>query len=183
MKREVMMRVQKIKIAGLVSAAGLILALFFLAACGGGQISTTPTTQKKETVAPPPSEEELEGKESKLAWSYDPTGKKDPFKVPLPMEPPNPKTRYYLEQLWIDGIIVGPDGKNIAHIITPGNQEFFISIGDTLGANKGIVKEIKAGGIVVEEQFLDPRDSSKIRIVDKFLKMEGEGAASGIKKK
>jgi hypothetical protein len=45
-------------------------------------------------------------------------------------------------------------------------------VGDEIGVNRGRVKQILPDGIVVEEQYLDPADPQKIRIVEKFLKME-----------
>ena len=169
------MESKRIKIRWFFKIAGIFIIMFILIDCKGGQITTAPAGKKKEEVAPPPSEEELEGKETKLVWSYDPTGKRDPFRVPSRQGPgPNPLTAYNLDQMWIDGIIIGGGGKNIAHIILPDREGYFVKVGDILGINSGVVKEILPDGIVVEEQFLDPVDQNKIRIVEKFLRMETE---------
>jgi len=180
---------KKLKLGGWLMAVSLLAVLV---GCGGDQISTKPAGEKKEeAVAPPPAEEE--GKETKLVWSYDPTNKRDPFRIPEDggVKPPNPFTSYDLNQMWIDGIIIGAGGKNVAHIVLLNNREGFVKVGDLLGLNSGVIKEIRSerklpngetepAGILVEEQYLDPVDPTKIRIVDKFLRMETESAPAGL---
>ena len=56
------------------------------------------------------------------------------------------------------------------------NSDWFVKVNDELGVNHGHVKQILTDGIVVEERLLDPVDNSKIRIVEKFLKMEPIGS-------
>ena len=170
------MKNKKRKSAGWLGITGIFIILILLSSCKGVQITTEPTTQPKPELAPPPTEEEMEGKETQLAWTYDPTGKKDPFKIPMIERPPPPFCTfgYYLDQMWIDAIIIGGGGNNIAHLLLPNQKDCFVKVGDIVGVNKGVVKEIKPDGIVVEEQFLDIRDPTKIRIVEKFLKMETE---------
>ncbi len=176
------MESNKIKLGGWLMTAGILVVMLGLAACGGGSISSSPAGAKKpEVVAPPPSEEE--GKETKLVWSYDPTDKRDPFKLPAARGPePYPLRKYPLEQMWIDGIVLGGGANNVAHIILPDNSDWFVKVGDIIGINSGGVKEIKSDGILVEEQYLDPVDLSKIRIVEKFLRMETENAPPGLLK-
>lgn len=154
---------------------GILIGFFLsLSSCGSGQITTGPTSTEKKSEELPPAEEEEE-KEAKPSWSYNPENKKDPFKRPQVGMPTEECIKsVYLDQLWIDGIIVGQGNKNVAHILCPNGDGYFIKVGDVLGVNKGVVKEIRTDGIIVEEQFVDPIDKNKIRIVDKFLKMETE---------
>lgn len=154
---------------------GILIGFFLsLSSCGSGQITTGPTSTEKKSEELPPAEEEEE-KEANPSWSYNPENKKDPFKRPQVGMPTEECIKsVYLDQLWIDGIIVGQGNKNVAHILCPNGDGYFIKVGDVLGVNKGVVKEIRTDGIIVEEQFVDPIDKNKIRIVDKFLKMETE---------
>jgi len=177
------MEIKKIKLKAVLAFAGMmIMFLIGFGACGG-QITKGPAEKPKEESLPP-AEESEEGKATKLAWSYDPTGKRDPFEIPKPLTPPDLGAcgNYYLDQMWIDGIIIGGGNKNIAHIILPNAKDCFVKVGDVIGANKGVVKDIRSDGIIVEEQFLDPVDPTKIRVVDKFLKMETESGTQMLKK-
>ena len=177
------MEAKKIKLGRWLVIAGIAAVLLVLWSCKG-EIAITPTgTEKKEEALPPPTEEELEGKETKLVWSYDPTGKRNPFELPKQtISAPSPITAYPLDQMWIDGIIIAEGGNNVAHIILPDRTDYFVKVGTIIGINSGVVKEIKADGIVVEEQYLDPVDPTKIRIVDKFLRMETESPPQVITK-
>jgi len=159
----------------LVLVGGL---LFFIYSCKG-EITTGPTQPKvqteKKTTATTTVEEEVE-KEKKLGWSYNPSGKRDPFQLPELIgeerRSEGELVQYNLDQMWIDGIIVGGMRGDIAHIVLPNGNDYFVKVGDELGINHGRVKEIKSDGIIIEEQYLDPANPQQIRIVEKFLKME-----------
>jgi len=159
----------------ILPAISIILALLWLAGCKGGKIEsgTQPAKPEKPPAAAAAAGEEGAGEGKKLAWSYDPTGKRDPFARPdrLPEGEAKGILQYNLDQMYIDGIFVGA-GRDIAHIILPDATDWFIKVGDEIGLNRGRVKQILADGIVVEEQYLDPVDPQKIRIVEKVLKME-----------
>jgi len=161
-------------------AGSLILlgwVLFFVYSCKGEITTgpTQPTAKVEKTTAPTAVEEEGE-KEKKVGWSYNPSGKRDPFQMPeLISEGKRSEgelVQYNLDQMWIDGIIVGGMRGDIAHIVLPNGNDYFVKVGDELGINHGRVKEIKPDGIVIEEQYLDPANPQQIRIVEKFLKME-----------
>ena len=160
----------------LLAGTGICLSLIWFGGCKGAQLASGPEAAKvtEKKPAPPPAEAEEENpKEKKLGWSYDPTGKRDPFQLVMVLNPgeATPLTTTPLEQMWIDGIIVG-GGRDVAHVVLPDNTDWFVKVGDELGVNRGRVKQILPDGIVVEEQYLDPADPQKIRIVEKFLKME-----------
>ena len=146
--------------------------------CGGGEPTGRPTVSiAKKKKAPKPSvaeKEEALGEEKAVGWSYDPTGKRNPFQPPRELKMAvgeiNPLFKYDLEQMWIDGIVVG-GGRDVAHIILPDGSDYFIKVGDEIGINHGRVKQILPDGIVVEETYLDPKDPSKIRVVEKVLRM------------
>jgi len=170
------------------AGAGICLGLVWLAGCKGAQIASGPETAKPPETKPAPAaaqpEEETAGKEKKLGWSYDPTGKRDPFKTyeVQPSETVNPLITYNLDQMYIDGIIVGA-GRDVAHVLIPDGSDWFVKVGDEMGVNRGRVKQILPDGIVIEEQYLDPVDPQKIRVVEKFLKMEAVSTNIPIHKK
>ena len=164
---------------GLLRIGILIVFLGLIFSCKKGP--TSQTTQPKSAQAKPAKkpttkekEEALEEKKE-LGWVYDPTGKQDPFQPPREIigkiATTNPLLRYDLEQMWIDGIILG-QGRDLAHIILPDGSDYFVSVGTTLGINRGIVKQILPDGILVEERYIDPKNPEEIRIVEKVLRME-----------
>lgn len=161
--------------------AGIGYALvFMLFACRGGPAPQPSQAQKapKTTRAKKPTAKEKEQaleEKKELGWVYDPTGKRDPFQPPrevtAKLKVVNPLLKYDLEQMWIDGIILG-EGRDIAHIILPDGSDHFVRVGTILGINRGIVKQILPDGIVVEERYIDPKNPEEIRIVEKILRME-----------
>jgi len=163
----------------LVGIGILFVFLGLIFSCGGGPTPQPPqpkSAQGKPTKKPTAKEKEEALEEKKeLGWVYDPTGKQNPFQPPREITSrivtTNPLLKYDLEQMWIDGIILG-QGKDIAHIILPDGSDHFVSVGAVLGINQGIVKQILPDGIVVEERYIDPRNPEEIRIVEKVLRME-----------
>jgi type IV pilus assembly protein PilP len=159
--------------------AGAVLGLIILfLGCGEGEFTTTPEASVRaaapaktapETETPSPEKTKV----TKQVWSYDPTGKRDPFEVPLQKvgeEEYWVGTKYDLDQMWVDGIIWGA-GQDVAHILLPGNQDIFVKVGDELGINHGRIKQISGNQIVVEEVYVDPANPSEIHIIEKILEL------------
>ncbi len=160
-----------------------IIVLFL--ACGGDEFTTAPETplnaapaktggKKDATMSPGKT------KITKQVWTYDPTGKRNPFDIPIQKNIEEDYwigTKYDLDQMWVDGIIWGA-GRDRAHIILPGNQDIFVKVGDELGINHGHIKQISANQIVVEEVYVDPANPSEIHVIEKILEMS-EGKKSG----
>ncbi len=126
-----------------------------------------PMTQLSET-SPEPIGEEL-GK--KLAYSYDPKGKLDPFQPLFTTEaqrmapakkkgkkkkklPLTPLQRIGLSQLKLVGIIVSPTG-NKALVEEPSGKGYVISKGTYVGTNFGRVKKVLNDRVIVEEEVED----------------------------
>jgi Tfp pilus assembly protein PilP len=166
----------------LMAGVGICVMLLWLGGCKNAQIASGPETAKppeKKTPTPTETQEGGTVQEKKVTWSYDPTGKRDPFLPAVgievgPVVPP--LQQYNLDQMWIDGIFIGA-GRDVAHVFLPDNSDWFIKVGDEIGVNRGRVKRVESEGIVVEEQYLDPVDPQKIRIVEKFLRMEPIGTS------
>jgi len=116
--------------------------------------------------------------DGQLAYSYNPTGKTDPFKSFIAEEEElegkklrKPKT--YLEtldlsQLQLIAIIVGPKGryamvreaKGVGHVIRKGTA---------IGRNGGVVQSITEQEVTIREEFKDFRGQSKSREIKKTL--------------
>ena len=166
----------------LMAGAGVCVLLLWLGGCNA-QVASGPETAKPPEKKPAVAAQTQEGatvQGKKVTWSYDPTGKRDPFMPAKDLDTGLgviPKIQQYnLDQMWIDGIFVGA-GRDVAHILLPDNSDWFVKVGDEIGVNRGRVKRIEPEGIVVEEQYLDPVDPQKIRIVEKYLRMEPIGTS------
>lgn len=158
--------------------------VFVFYGCGGGdEFDTTSQPESASAQAERKGDAERKtpgGDKAKLAkqvWSYDPTGKRDPFEVPresIDAEQEWPGIKYDLDQMWVDGIIWGA-GEDVAHILLPGNQDIFVKVGDQLGLNQGRIKQITGNQVVVEEVYVDPANPSEIHIIEKMLEMAEGG--------
>ncbi len=116
--------------------------------------------------------------EKGLGYSYDPTGKPDPFKSFIAEqedfdEKERKKPRTYLEtldlsQLELTAIIISPkgkwamvrDAKGLGHVIRKGTP---------IGTNLGVVSEIKEEEVIIREMFRDFRGREKYKDVAKKL--------------
>jgi len=182
-------------------ALAAVLGLSLLWACSGnqsapaaggkGETSPAQKTEAKAEAGKAEGAPEMGPETAKAqVWSYDPTGKRDIFEVPLPPTPPcqsNPGTCYDLGQLWVDAVIIG-SGMDVAHVILPGNKDLNVRVGDELGLNHGRVKQIRQketieklpGGterkmrtpeVVIEEIYVDP-STQDIHMIEKLLTMK-----------
>ena len=113
-----------------------------------------------------------------LAYTYDPTGKTDPFKSFIAEQeeretPRKRKPRTYLEtldlsQLEVTAIIKGDkeswamvrEAKGLGHVVKKGTY---------IGTNGGIVHEIKEKEIIVREEYRDFRGKIKDRFITKKM--------------
>lgn len=169
-------------VAGWLSVLFVISCVGFFAACSSAPPDSV-TEEDAQSKAPKRKDSKRAEKESmekdveKVAeYSYDPTGKRDPFIVPVPPEPDcTPKTCYDLEQMRIDCIIWG-SGMEVAHVLLPSGKDVIVKKGDELGINHGRVKFIGdingQNTIVVEEIYVDPLKPADIHIIEKHLVME-----------
>ena len=109
-------------------------------------------------------------------YLYDPTGMTDPFKSFIAIraereEKKKKKPRTYLETLDLSAlnlsvIVIGPkgkwamvqDSKGLGHVIKEGTP---------IGTNGGVVYKIKAGEVIVREEYQDFRNRKKFRDISK----------------
>jgi Tfp pilus assembly protein PilP len=116
------------------------------------------------------------GKEKKVAYSYDPTNKVDPFKSFIIVkkeleETEKPKT--YLEtldisQLTVSAIVLTGEG-NWALVRDSKGEGHIIKVGTPIGRRSGQVTKILKNKIIVKEYYTDLRGRKIAR--DNFMKL------------
>lgn len=112
-------------------------------------------------------------------YTYDPTGKTDPFKsfiaeqeaVEPGKKPPKPRT--YLEtldlsQLELIAIVVGPKG-NFAMVRDSKGLGHVIKQGTPIGTNNGVVHAITDKQVTVREEYKDFRGNVQYKDIAKKL--------------
>ena len=148
----------------------LILAISFfmgfLGCGGGGPKSKKPPGPKKsdgnaQIKAVAPTEPEKPQKiEKKVAYSYNPVGKRDPFEVFVltdalhPDVPLTPLQRYSIDQLALIGIVWGISNPH-AMVQDPNGKGHVLKRGTLVGKNWGKVTRIKPDEVIISEEFRD----------------------------
>jgi len=96
-------------------------------------------------------------------YSYDPSGRRDPFQSLLEVrkivqpdsaEPLTPLQRYGIGQLNLVAIVVGK-GDSRALVVAPDKKSYVLKKGVKVGENGGEVVEITVNSVLVEEKFYD----------------------------
>ncbi len=100
-------------------------------------------------------------------YSYNPIGKRDPFKSYLAAEEENrqvmekgserhktPLEKYTFDQLRLTAIISGTS-RPLAMVEDPSNQGWTVHVGTRIGSNGGKVSAIMRSGIVITEEYRD----------------------------
>ncbi len=109
-------------------------------------------------------------------YSYDPSGRRDPFKpVVLEGQQPGverldlpPLQRVGLTELNLIGIIWGGFGYS-AMVQTPDGKGYTVKRGTRIGPNNGVVSAITENAIIVQEQFADVYGKKQVREYVKHL--------------
>lgn len=157
-------RKRKSNILFLVSIS--ILFIFDLAVASQELIYKDPRSLKKVFAVQTGADKAEAEKEMEKGYLYDPTGKTDPFasfiaKREKIEKKQKRKPQTYLEtldlsQLNLSVIIVSPkgkwamvrDSKGLGHVIKEGTG---------IGTNGGVVHEIRAGEVIIREEYEDFR--------------------------
>ncbi len=128
--------------------------------------------------AAPPAEVKKEEKKEQARYTYDPTGKTDPFKSFIAEQEEmeekakrRPKT--YLEtldlsQLELIAIIVGAKG-NYAMVKDSKGTGHVIQKGTSIGTNGGFVERITDKEVIIREEFKDFKGTVKYKDIAKKL--------------
>ena len=176
----------------------LITFLFLLGGCGGGTPSSSPPTKtkspavekKKEGTAQVAEKKEPEKKEpdkkEEAEYSYNPTGKPDPFKPFIQLTPVKkgsgsfpltPLQKFDISQLKLVAIISTPEG-NIALVEDATGKGYFLKKGTLVGKNDGKVTKIFKDRVIIEEVYQDVLGQTKTNEISLSLHKVEEGGES-----
>lgn len=137
----------------------------------------TPFAEKKQAASSP-----AEAQKTTAEFTYDPTGKPDPF-VPLVTEIPaakqlartavlptvqesdlTPLQKYDLSELQLVAIILQGNSEPTGMVEDKAGYGYIIKKGMLIGKNNGIIKEINGSGVVVDEKTVDATGAEKTKI-------------------
>ena len=128
--------------------------------------------------AAPPAEVKKEEKKEQPRYSYDPSGKTDPFKSFIAEqeemeEKTKRKPKTYLEtldlsQLELIAIVVGAKG-NYAMVKDSKGTGHVIQKGTSIGTNGGFVERITDKEVVIREEYKDFKGTVKYKDIAKKL--------------
>jgi type IV pilus assembly protein PilP len=136
----------------------MILAFLVLAACSH-EPAPAPVTAG---ATAPPTAAVAAAPATAGDWSYNPIGKRDPYRSFVPTEPPRPGRCaegasgiqcWPLEQLTLTGIVWGEHPQ--ALLEDPGGQGHVLGLNDCVGSGWGRITSIASDAVVVTEEYLD----------------------------
>lgn len=118
-------------------------------------------------------------------FSYDPGGRRDPFRslleeVALRRKGPRPRgvSGMLVSELDLSGIVRDTTGGNIAVVMGTDNKGYFLRVGDEVYDGSVITVDPSAGTVTFRQQVDDPRLIKPYRDVVKRLVAEGEEKAN-----
>lgn len=167
----------------------LIVILFLIGGCGG---STPPSLPQKDKPSLPAKKEAVKVVEKKEVekkeepeYTYNPSGKPDPFKPFLQLTPvreasrvpQTPLQKYEISQLKLVAIISSPEG-NIAMVEDSAGKGYFLKKGTLIGKNDGKVTKILKDKVIIEEVYLDVFGQTKTHEISILLHRMEEGGES-----
>ena len=165
-----------------------VALLFLIGACGGGtppsslpSKAKSPAVEKKKEEPAKVAEKKEPEKKGEVEFSYNPSGKPDPFKPFIELSPVRaprtvpltPLQKYDISQLRLVAIISAPEG-NVA-LVEDGTQKgYFLKKGTWIGKNEGKVTKILKDRVIVEEVYQDVFGQTKTNEITIMLhKAEG----------
>ena len=179
-------------------AAALIAAMELMALARAqepkpAQQAITPETSKAQAEAQQKQGQQtvesiLRQQEDLLAgrqFSYDPGGRRDPFRslleeVALRRKGPRPRgvAGMLVSELDLTGIVRDMSGGNIAVVMGSDNKGYFLRVGDEVYDGSVITVDPAGGTVTFRQQVDDPRLIKPYRDVVKRLVPEGEEKAN-----
>lgn len=118
--------------------------------------------------------------EQHAQFLYDPTGKRDPFKVfdfsPDPAEDENktPLERYDINQLKLTAIIAGGDNYKSATVENAAGKGFVVKKGMKIGLNSGEVVDIEKDKLLILETIVDFTGQKKTKTIEMKLRTKDQ---------
>lgn len=171
---------------------GLLVAL--VSACGGDQTPKGPSAVRpgpaKAPAAPAPAapnppaeaEEPTPAVPAQVAYTYNPAGRRDPFRSILvtsesakSLRSLPPLLRTEIGELQLIAIVWGGFGYS-AMVKTPDGKGYTIRVGTLVGPNKGVVRQITKRDLTIEEKYTDIFGEKKVREVKLDLHPQKEGS-------
>ena len=138
---------------------------------GGPQPTGASASQEQETEKADKGERrqvEKESKPTKAEYSYNPIGKRDPFRSFTSIEVVRPDSivaselqSWELDQLNLVAILWGTDAP-VAMVEDPKGKGHVIRHGDLIGKKWGTVTQIRSDEVIVTEEFRDPIENRPI---------------------
>ncbi len=187
------MRFQKAKKSKALFSFVFIALFLFVMGCGEQTPPPSPavkgklsTVDKKKVEPAKVDEKKEEEKKEEVEYSYNPSGKADPFKPFIQLTlvkesqrgvPLTPLQKYEISQLKLVAIISSPEG-NIALIEDSSGKGYFLKKGTLIGKNDGKVTRILKDKVIVEEVFEDVMGKKKVNEISLFLHRVEEGGES-----
>jgi type IV pilus assembly protein PilP len=167
--------------------AGISLLLIW--GCEGGSKPAKPTVVKRQQRRrPPPKKKEAKvadkvtGEKKEPLYTYNPVGKRDPFKPFITLGPRKPVStarltplqRYDVSELKLVGILKGPGGYR-ALMEDASGKGFIITKGTLIGRENGLVKEIHDDRVIIKQTHKDIFGQIKERKISIRFKKPEEG--------
>lgn len=171
-----------------------VILLFMVGACGGGTPPASVPSKAKAPVAVAEKKKEepakavetsQEEKKGEVEFSYNPSGKPDPFRPFIELTPARvprtvpltPLQKYDISQLKLVAIISTPEG-NVALIEDATKKGYFLKKGTWIGKNDGKVTKIHKDRVIVEEVYQDVFGQMKKNEITLVLHKAEEGGES-----
>ena len=169
-----------------VLCCSLGLFLITLVGCEQAPPPPPPPSKVEKTEPPPPTESvvkegETEEEETEPEYTYDSSGRREPFKTLVAEEIPDvpdiivtpdptllttPLQKFDVNQLKLTGIVLGGLG-DYARIVAPDGKSYTINAGTLVGPNEGEVISITDNTVVVKEMIR--YESGKVEEVETLL--------------
>jgi len=182
---------QKLRRSKITLLAVSTVFLFLLSSCGGGTAPPPPAPFGKKPGAetkkaqPVQVAEKVEKKKvaekEEPAFSYNPTGKPDPFKPFIQLMPDKlrksafltPLQKYDISQLKLVAIITLPEG-SVALVEDQQGKGYFLKRGTAIGRRDGKVKAIHKDRVIIEEAYSDILGQAKVNEISLYLHRPAE---------
>ena len=148
----------------------------------GAEAGSAPTAPEATATAGPTAVSEGDVQpQPEAAYTYDPSGRRDPFTALIKTGKDGgkedkdlpPLQRVGLTELSLIGVIWGGFGYT-AMVQTPDGKGYTVRRGTRVGPDNGVVTKITQQGIIVTERFTDIYGKSQEREHVKHLHTEGE---------
>ena len=178
-------------------AVWMVIGLWAMASgCGESEDDWKPIRRAPRKSAEKSAQAEADAaaaKEKKVAFSYSPIGKRDPFKsyIATMLQDPNrekkrpksPTEEYEIGQYQLTGLLSGTSQPR-AVLQDPSGKGHIVKIGTRLGRNGGRITRISSTEIMVVEEFRAPtgerkRVPIKIELPKKELGLKGIPKGAG----